>query len=144
MGHDHPVNEGSLRTVGISSSTTSALGSYTSLPDATHALIAKKYGKFGRILGSGARGMVRLIQGKAVDGGMIYAVKEFRPRRANETEREYYKMVTAEFCVGSTLKHPNIIETLDLVCDNGRFYEVSKAIPRRGFFRSSPEASEND
>jgi len=100
-------------------------GPFKSLADATHAPIAKKYGKFGRTLGSGAGGTVRSIQGKAKDGGIVYAVKEFRPRRAGETEREYHKKVTAEFCVGSTLKHPNIIETIDIVSDHGRFYEVS-------------------
>jgi hypothetical protein len=102
---------------------------FTSLADATHAPIAKKYGKFGRTLGSGAGGTVRLIQGKAKDGGTVYAVKEFRPRRAGESEKEYHKKVTAEFCVGSTLKHPNIIETLDIVSDHGHFYEVSNPPP---------------
>ena len=55
---------------------------------------------------------------------MIYAVKEFRPKRQGESEREYQKKVTAEFCVGSTLKHPNIIETVDIVSDHGHYYEV--------------------
>ena len=41
-----------------------------------------------------------------------------------ESEREYQKKVTAEFCVGSTLKHPNIIETVDIVTDHGHYYEV--------------------
>lgn len=115
-------------------------GPFTSLADATHAPITKKYGKFGRTLGSGAGGTVRLIQGKAKDGGIIYAVKEFRPRRAGETEKEYHKKVTAEFCVGSTLKHPNIIETLDIVSDHGHFYEVSSPAPWFLLF----EASGND
>lgn len=119
---------------------------FASLADATHAPIAKKYGKFGRTLGSGAGGTVRLIQGKAKDGGIIYAVKEFRPRRTGESEKEYHKKVTAEFCVGSTLKHPNIIETLDIVSDHGHFYEVSNSLRHRhsSFLRPLLGRSEND
>lgn len=96
-----------------------------SLEEATHAHIAKKYGKWGRTLGSGAGGTVRLIKASSKNGGAIYAVKEFRPRRTGETEKEYQKKVTAEFCVGSTLKHVNIIQTVDIVSDHGHYYEVS-------------------
>lgn len=89
--------------------------------------MSKKYGKWGRVLGSGAGGTVRLIKASSKHGGTIYAVKEFRPKRQGESEREYQKKVTAEFCVGSTLKHKNIIETVDIVSDHGHFYEVSLA-----------------
>ncbi|PPQ86850.1 hypothetical protein CVT25_012569 [Psilocybe cyanescens] len=99
----------------------------TSLHDATQAHLSKKYGKWGRVLGSGAGGTVRLIKGK--NGGHVYAVKEFRPKRPGETEKEYQKKVTAEFCVGSTLKHPNIIETVDIVFDHGHYYEVMEFAP---------------
>lgn len=95
----------------------------TSLHDATQAHISKKYGKWGRVLGSGAGGTVRLIKGK--NNGIIFAVKEFRPKRSGESEKEYQKKVTAEFCVGSTLKHPNIIQTVDIISDHGHYYEVS-------------------
>ncbi|KAK7467004.1 serine/threonine protein kinase [Stygiomarasmius scandens] len=99
-----------------------------SLQDATHAHLSKKYGKWGRVLGSGAGGTVRLIKASSKNGGMIFAVKEFRPKRTGETEKEYQKKVTAEFCVGSTLKHPNIIETVDIVSENGHYYEVRCAV----------------
>lgn len=98
----------------------------TSLHDATHAHLSKKYGKWGRVLGSGAGGTVRLIKGK--NNGSVFAVKEFRPKRSGESEKEYQKKVTAEFCVGSTLKHPNIIQTVDIVSDHGHYYEVSSHI----------------
>ena len=88
--------------------------------------LSKKYGKWGRVLGQGAGGTVRLIKGK--NGGAIYAVKEFRPKRNGESDKEYQKKVTAEFCVGSTLKHPNIIETVDIVYDHGHYYEVRLTI----------------
>ena len=68
---------------------------------------------------------MRLIKASSKNGGRIYAVKEFRPKRSGESEKEYQKKVTAEFCVGSTLRHPNIIETVDIVCDHGHYYEAS-------------------
>ncbi|KAF8334158.1 kinase-like domain-containing protein [Cantharellus anzutake] len=101
----------------------------TSLAEATHVHLSKKYGKWGKVLGSGAGGTVRLIKGNAKSGGKVYAVKEFRAKRANESEREYQKKVTAEFCVGSTLKHVNIIETVDIVSDHGHYYEVMEYAP---------------
>ncbi|KAJ3984448.1 hypothetical protein F5890DRAFT_1474530 [Lentinula detonsa] len=100
-----------------------------SLQDATRAHIHKKYGKWGRILGSGAGGTVRLIKASHKNGGNIFAVKEFRPKRNGESEKEYQKKVTAEFCVGSTLKHPNIIETVDIVSENGHYYEIMEYAP---------------
>ncbi|QRW14678.1 Serine/threonine-protein kinase [Ceratobasidium sp. AG-Ba] len=100
-----------------------------SLSEATHAHLSKKYGKWGKVLGSGAGGTVRLIKASAKNGGAVYAVKEFRPRRQGETEREYQKKVTAEFCVGSTLKHVNIINTVDIVSDHGHYYEVMEYAP---------------
>ena len=101
-----------------------------SLSDATQAHLSKKYGKWGRVLGSGAGGTVRLIKASQKNGGQVYAVKEFRPKRTGESEKEYQKKVTAEFCVGSTLKHPNIIETVDIVSDHGHYYEVRIRISR--------------
>ncbi|KAG8217831.1 Pkinase-domain-containing protein [Butyriboletus roseoflavus] len=100
-----------------------------SLSSATHAHLSKKYGKWGRVLGSGAGGTVRLIRGRAKSGGAVFAVKEFRPRRTGETEREYEKKVRAEFCVGACLKHVNVIETVDIVCDHGHYYEVMEYAP---------------
>lgn len=114
-----PVPPNPSRTSG--SSTPS---SHFSLHDATHAHLNKKYGKWGRVLGSGAGGTVRLIKASSKNGGGIFAVKEFRPKRSGESEKEYQKKVTAEFCVGSTLHHPNIIETVDIVSDRGHYYEV--------------------
>lgn len=67
-----------------------------------HAHLQKKYGKWGKVLGSGAGGTVRLI--KRNKDSTVFAVKEFRARRAGESEKEYVKKVTAEFCIGSTLQ----------------------------------------
>ncbi len=86
-----------------------------------------KYGKFGKVLGSGAGGSVRLM--KRSNDGKTFAVKQFRDRHSYETEREYAKKVTAEFCIGSTLHHGNIIETLDIVHERGHWYEVMEYAP---------------
>ena len=89
--------------------------------------LESKYGKFGKVLGSGAGGSVRLI--KRASDGTTFAVKQFRARHSYESERDYNKKVTAEFCVGSTLHHGNIIETLDIIHEKGSWYEVMEYAP---------------
>lgn len=66
---------------------------------------------------------------KRSNDGKTFAVKQFRDRHSYETEREYAKKVTAEFCIGSTLHHGNIIETLDIVHERGHWYEVMEYAP---------------
>ncbi|PNY23121.1 Serine/threonine-protein kinase oca2 [Tolypocladium capitatum] len=89
--------------------------------------LTSKYGKLGKVLGSGAGGSVRLMRRK--EDNTVFAVKEFRARHTYESEREYNKKVTAEFCVGSTLHHGNIIETLDILQEKGRWFEVMEYAP---------------
>ncbi|CAH7671096.1 kinase domain-containing protein, partial [Phakopsora pachyrhizi] len=85
--------------------------------------IAKKYGKFGKTLGSGAGGTVRVLCGNP-GAAKKYAVKQFRNRKSDESHREYLKKITAEFCIGSTLHHPNVIETIEIIQEKGKFYEI--------------------
>ncbi len=99
----------------------------SNVPFADDHGLQTKYGKFGKVLGSGAGGSVRLM--KRSNDGVTFAVKQFRDRHSRETEREYSKKVTAEFCIGSTLHHGNIIETLDIVHEKGRWYEVMEYAP---------------
>ncbi|OAQ89930.1 HAL protein kinase [Purpureocillium lilacinum] len=101
--------------------------STTQLPFGEDHGLTSKYGKLGKVLGSGAGGSVRLMRRK--DDGTVFAVKEFRARHTYETEKEYNKKVTAEFCVGSTLHHGNIIETLDILQEKGRWFEVMEYAP---------------
>ena len=93
--------------------------------------ISKKYGKFGKTLGTGAGGTVRIIH-RSKDNAS-FAVKEFRERRSDETDKEYVKKVTAEFCIGTTLQHVNIIRTLDIIRDGPRFFEVMEYAPNELF-----------
>lgn len=99
----------------------------STVPFSDDHLLSLKYGKIGKVLGSGAGGSVRLM--KRTSDGVVFAVKEFRPKHAHESEKEYGKKVTAEFCVGSTLHHGNVIETLDIFNENGRWYEVMEYAP---------------
>ncbi|KAI8097460.1 kinase-like domain-containing protein [Halteromyces radiatus] len=86
-----------------------------------------RYGKWGRFVGKGAGGSVRLIR-RSTDN-KTFAVKQFRRRGTNENEKEYVKKVTAEFCIGSTLHHPNVIETLDIIQEGSNFYEIMEFAP---------------
>lgn len=94
-------------------------------PNATPTLV-EKYGKCHEVVGRGAFGIVRISHKKltGLSGEKLFAVKEFR-RRPEETEKKYSKRLTAEFCISSSLRHPNIIHTLDLLKDaKGDYCEV--------------------
>ncbi|CAO3595476.1 unnamed protein product [Absidia cylindrospora] len=89
--------------------------------------IGTRYGTWGRYIGKGAGGSVRLIR-RASDQ-KTFAVKQFRKRLPQETEKDYVKKVTAEFCIGSALHHPNVIETLDIIQEDAHFYEIMEYAP---------------
>ncbi|KAI0321445.1 kinase-like domain-containing protein [Amylostereum chailletii] len=93
--------------------------------------LLKKYGICERVaIGKGATSVVRLAHKWDRTEEKLYAVKEFRKRRKNETEKEYVKKLTAEFCISSTLHHVNIVETVDLVQDeNQHWCEVMEFCP---------------
>ncbi|EME78278.1 nitrogen permease reactivator protein NPR1 [Pseudocercospora fijiensis CIRAD86] len=131
--HKHKKEEKDLssRSNGGSSGTRTPThtntGDQPSVPFADDHGLQSKYGKFGKMLGSGAGGSVRLM--KRSGDGTVFAVKQFRDRHAYESEREYNKKVTAEFCIGSTLHHGNVIETIDIVHEKGKWYEVMEYAP---------------
>ncbi|KAI1484900.1 serine/threonine-protein kinase hal4 [Biscogniauxia mediterranea] len=86
--------------------------------------LVEKYGKCQEVVGRGAFGIVRISHKKVDNGEKLFAVKEFR-RRPEETEKKYSKRLTAEFCISSSLRHPNVIHTLDLLKDQkGDYCEV--------------------
>ncbi|OBZ86606.1 Serine/threonine-protein kinase oca2 [Choanephora cucurbitarum] len=89
--------------------------------------IGGRYGTWGKYIGKGAGGSVRLIRRSADQ--KTFAVKQFRKRLPHESEKDYIKKVTAEFCIGSTLHHPNIIETLDIIQEDDTFYEIMEYAP---------------
>lgn len=86
----------------------------------------EKYGRCLEVIGRGSFGVVRISHKK--DGNtheeVLYAVKEFK-RRPSESEKEYSRRLTSEFCISSSLKNINIIGTLDLLKDaKGDYCEV--------------------
>ncbi|KAJ2903358.1 putative hal protein kinase protein [Zalerion maritima] len=55
----------------------------------------------------------------------IYAIKQFRPRdKNNETTDDYNAKVKSEFSIGKSLHHPNIVESIELCLDHGRWNYV--------------------
>jgi protein-serine/threonine kinase len=91
------------------------------------ANLVEKYGKCQEIVGRGAFGIVRISHKQDpadAKNELLYAVKEFR-KRPQETSKKYQKRLTSEFCISSSLRHPNIIHTLDLLQDaKGDYCEV--------------------
>lgn len=87
----------------------------------------EKYGKAGKILGSGAGGSVRIV--KRLSDNQLFAVKEFRERGPTESQKEYNKKVTAEFCVASAMHHSNVIETMEVLKDNQKWYQIMEYAP---------------
>lgn len=89
----------------------------------------QKYGHCQEVIGRGSFGVVRISHKKsdvkdANQEEALYAVKEFR-RKPNESEKKYSRRLTSEFCISSSLKHINIIDTLDLLKDaKGDYCEV--------------------
>jgi protein-serine/threonine kinase len=87
----------------------------------------QKYGKCQEVVGRGAFGIVRVAHktdAKDPKREQLYAVKEFK-QRPNESAKKYQKRLTAEFCISSSMQHPNVINTLDLLQDDkGTYCEV--------------------
>lgn len=87
----------------------------------------EKYGRCQEVIGKGSFGVVRVAHKKVESTSteeVLYAVKEFK-RRPNESEKKYSRRLTSEFCISSSLKHMNIIDTLDLLKDaKGDYCEV--------------------
>lgn len=92
-----------------------------------HQGFHQKYGKAGRLLGSGAGGSVRIV--KRLADGRLFAVKEFRERGTTESQKDYNKKVTAEFCVASAMHHSNVIETIEVLKENAKWYQVMEYAP---------------
>ncbi|KAF9945921.1 serine/threonine-protein kinase HAL4/sat4 [Mortierella alpina] len=70
-----------------------------------------------RRVSTGGQSIMSNMSGVSGTGGLIYAIKKFRPPKATETHRQYLKKVCAEFCISTSMDHENIIRTIDLVRD---------------------------
>lgn len=82
-------------------------------------------GKRGKILGKGATSEVRIMArkglGKSED---LVAVKEFRTRDKDESEADYVEKIKSEYSIAKSLHHPNIVETVRLCTNRGRWNHV--------------------
>lgn len=92
--------------------------------------LAEKYGRCQEVLGKGSFGVVRVCHKKTTNptgsgrSEILYAVKEFKKKTSEPTEK-YAKRLTSEFCISTSLRHTNIIMTLDLFQDvKGDYCEV--------------------
>ncbi|KAK0612294.1 kinase-like domain-containing protein [Bombardia bombarda] len=83
----------------------------------------KFLGRHGKHLGKGATSKVTLMARKGLPNE-LYAVKEFRGKSSSETREEYEKKIKSEFTVAKSLHHPNIVETIRLCTDHGRWNHV--------------------
>ncbi|AOA63698.1 Protein kinase [Komagataella phaffii CBS 7435] len=120
-------NSGAKATFTHDSDNNMVLNTSRKFLDDLEGSLVKKYGKLGKTLGSGAGGSVRLLTRES--DGVTFAVKEFRPRRPNENSKEYAKKCTAEFFIGSTLKHPNVIQIFDIISEHSHYYQVMEYAP---------------
>jgi serine/threonine protein kinase len=82
----------------------------------------KLLGRHGKHLGKGATSKVTLMVSK--NGGELYAVKEFRGKSSSETREEYEKKIKSEYTLAKSLHHPNIVDTIRLCIDRGRWNHV--------------------
>ncbi|KAG0033672.1 serine/threonine-protein kinase HAL4/sat4 [Podila clonocystis] len=75
-----------------------------------------KYGELQQVVGKGAFGTVRLAVKKNPTTAQesILAVKEFKLNHG-ELQKSYMRRLTSEFCIASSLKHTNVIQTMDLL-----------------------------
>ncbi|KAJ2356149.1 serine/threonine protein kinase [Coemansia sp. RSA 2618] len=120
----------------------------------THKAKLNQFGRQTKVIGKGTGGTVHLLRGVELDvrpaslrsgppsshhgdepntyspsEHKLFAVKEFRKRRQDETPRAYMKKVTSEFCIGSSIHQENVIETLDLIFEGDRVYEIMEYCP---------------
>lgn len=84
---------------------------------------SKLLGRHGKHLGKGAASKVTLMVRKGCPGE-LYAVKEFRGKSNRESQQDYEKKIKSEFSIGKSLHHPNIVETIRLCTDHGRWNHV--------------------
>jgi serine/threonine protein kinase len=102
-----------------------------------------KFVKRHKTLGRGAEGTVKLAQvipdtssTFPIDSNSrLVAVKEFRRRHKEESLEDYISKLTDEYRIASSLHHNNIVETMDIVRHNHKWYEVMEYCSEGDLFR---------
>ncbi|KAI8338564.1 kinase-like domain-containing protein [Chlamydoabsidia padenii] len=72
----------------------------------------------GKIIGQGATAVIQLLEMPKNKVKTVVAIKAFRKQDRDETERDYQKRMTSEFCISKAIRHPHIVEMFDLVKDH--------------------------
>ncbi|GAA5807456.1 hypothetical protein MFLAVUS_000817 [Mucor flavus] len=102
----------------------------------------REYGECYKRLGKGSTAIISICRSKKINAvnsqdktSKLYAIKQFRKRNKTESEKEYMKKLTSEFCISSTFHHENIVETIDLVLDDqNRYCTVMEYCPGGDLF----------
>ncbi|KAG2196864.1 hypothetical protein INT47_011384 [Mucor saturninus] len=101
----------------------------------------REYGECYKRLGKGSTAIISICRSKKLNTvdklgeSKLYAIKQFRKRNKTETEKEYMKKLTSEFCISSTFHHINVVETIDLVLDDqNRYCTVMEYCPGGDLF----------
>ncbi|PSN60010.1 Pkinase-domain-containing protein, partial [Corynespora cassiicola Philippines] len=81
-------------------------------------------GRRGKCLGKGATAEVRIMARKGFNSEDLVAVKEFRSREKDESEDDYIKKIKSEYSIAKSLHHPNVVETVRLCTNRGRWNHV--------------------
>jgi hypothetical protein len=111
----------------FTSSTSSIASTATTSPRRLHRADTaklKEYGQCFRRLGEGSTAVVMITRKLKGNSEKLYAIKQFRKRQRSESEKQYMKKLTSEFCISSTFSHRNIVETIDLVLDDRKRYST--------------------
>lgn len=136
QGHGQGKRQASLSRPPSSAALQEKEKASTSLKRTNSEQQLAKYGDMdGKVIGRGATSVVRLAQKKDLPAGSLpteksednktYAIKEFRKRRRDETERDYVRKLSTEFCIGHSLHHPNVVSHLELLqTQTGAWCEV--------------------
>ena len=84
----------------------------------------KFLGRRRKIVGQGATAHVKLMGRRGGFTGKTYAIKEFRGKSSSETSEDYENKVKSEYSIAKSAHHPNIVETISLCVNNGRWNHV--------------------
>lgn len=95
--------------------------------------LMEKYGVCDRrSIGTGANAIVRVSYKQDPQSAKEskFAIKHFRSKLHDESSRNYLKKIIGEFCIGSSLCHPHIVSTIDLVQnETGNWCQVMEYCP---------------
>jgi len=87
---------------------------------------------FGKTLGHGAFGLVRLCMHK--DSGKTFAIK-IMSKRAIQKHEIYVQLLQNELSILGAKSHPNIIRVVDLIEDSDNYYVVSELVKGGELFK---------